>query len=548
MDSDSEESLINSSEDELCLSESESESEDDSLDSIRIWTPVDITANITAPPRFPFIGNSGIQISIPTEDPLEYFDQFFNEEVISFIVEETNRYAEKFLDSNELTPSSRILNWKDTTSKEMKCFFALLLLQGVIDKPKQKWFWSARPIISTPFFGKVMSEKRFSLIMKFLHFENSENFNAETHPNPKLRKIYDLHSMLIQRFKTVYIPNENISIDESLIAHKGFLGWKQYIPSKRARFGIKMFQLCEADSGYIWNSVIYTGKGTIFMPEYESYGLSTKTVMSLIHDLKNRGYLLTTDNFYTSPELAELLLQCKTDICGTVRPNRKGLPPKIKSENLKRGDMIAFQKGKMCAMKWKDKKNVLMLSTIHTADMVEVITKEKKVLKKPTSVINYNKTMGGVDKSDQCLSYYPVARNHQQKYYKKVFRHLLNQSVWNSFVLYKKNGGLKSHLDFRMKLIERLIEEGDSVHEQNVRKYSVKHVENVARLTGRHFPSHVENTEKRKAKARQCVVCSQKKNENGKRIRRETRFQCDDCNVGLCAAPCFKIYHTHLDF
>ena len=121
--------------------------------------------------------------------------------------------------------------------------------------------------------------------------------------------------MLINQFKSVYIPNENVSIDESLIAHKGFLGWKQYIPSKRARFGIKLFQLCESDSGYIWNSLIYTGKGTTFMKEYENYGLSTKTVMTLMHDLKNRGYLLTTDNFYTSPELAELLLQCRTDIC-----------------------------------------------------------------------------------------------------------------------------------------------------------------------------------------------------------------------------------------
>lgn len=132
--------------------------------------------------------------------------------------------------------------------------------------------------------------------------------------------------------------------------------------------------------------------------------------------------------------------------------------------------------------------------------------------------------MGGVDKSDQCLSYYPVARNHQRKYYKKIFRHLLNQSVWNAYVIYKKNSGTKSHLDFRMKLIERLIEEGGSIHEQNVRNYTVKHSENVTRLTGRHFPSYVDNGGSRKLKSRQCVVCSQKKKKMGSIFVRKLCF------------------------
>lgn len=126
--------------------------------------------------------------------------------------------------------------------------------------------------------------------------------------------------LIVNRFKSVYSPNPEISIDESLIAHKGNLIWKQYIPSKRSRFGIKLFQLCESESSYIWNSIIYTGKMTVFSTEYESYGLSTKSVLSLMHDLKNQGYLLTKENFYTSPELAELLIHCKTDICGTLKP------------------------------------------------------------------------------------------------------------------------------------------------------------------------------------------------------------------------------------
>jgi hypothetical protein len=36
------------------------------------------------------------------------------------------------------------------------------------------------------------------------------------------------------------------------------------MPSKRARSGIKSFELCEDKSAYAWNFVIYIGQDTIF--------------------------------------------------------------------------------------------------------------------------------------------------------------------------------------------------------------------------------------------------------------------------------------------
>ncbi|KAF8789089.1 PiggyBac transposable element-derived protein like [Argiope bruennichi] len=147
-------------------------------------------------------------------------------------------------------------------------------------------------------------------------------------------------------------------------------------------------------------------KGTNFHDDYNDYGLSTKSVMTLLHELKGKGYCLSTDNYYTSPELAELLIQSKTDICGTLRSNRKGLPASLKSLSVKKGEIVGFQKGKMCVMKWKDKKTFLMLSTFHNTEMLEVQSKKKSDVKiKPKVVVFYNSSMGGVDRSDQCLSY-----------------------------------------------------------------------------------------------------------------------------------------------
>ena len=51
--------------------------------------------------------------------------------------------------------------------------------------------------------------------------------------------------MLINKFQECYYPSKNISIDKQLILHKGHLGFSQYLPLKRARFGIKAFSLCD---------------------------------------------------------------------------------------------------------------------------------------------------------------------------------------------------------------------------------------------------------------------------------------------------------------
>lgn len=360
MHSDSEEeSLMDSSDEEFLSSSSESES-DDEIENVRNWCEIDTTTKVVPPPKFDFAGDPGIKVTISdAEDPLEYFGLFFDENIMKYIIEETNRYANNRIESAILTPSSRSLKWKDITKEDMNKFIGLLLLQGIVQKPKETWFWSRRPVITTPFFGKVMSQQQYALIMQYLHFENNETFDITAHPNPKLKKIYKLHNMLINNFKNVYSPDQEISIDESLLKYKGLLGWKQYIPTKRARFGIKMYQLCEAKSGYIWNSIIYTGKGTKFDEKYEALNLSIKTVMTLMQNLLGLGYTLITDNFYTCPELAELLIKEKTDIYGTMRANRKGLPQAIKNKKNEKGRNYCLSKRKNVCLEMARQKTTL---------------------------------------------------------------------------------------------------------------------------------------------------------------------------------------------
>jgi len=100
-----------------------------------------------------------------------------------------------------------------------------------------------------------MSRNRFLAINQFLHFAN----NSLNPGNDKLFKIRSVIEHLKEKFCESFVPNRLIAIDESLLLWKGRLGWKQYIPKKRSRFGIKTFELCDSKTGYLWNYIVYTG-------------------------------------------------------------------------------------------------------------------------------------------------------------------------------------------------------------------------------------------------------------------------------------------------
>jgi len=70
----------------------------------------------------------------------------------------------------------------------------------------------------------------------------------------KLRAVCD---RLLEQFQVAYIPGKELSIDESMVLWRGHLMFRQYIPGKRHKYGVKI--VC-ATSGYVWNALVYTGK------------------------------------------------------------------------------------------------------------------------------------------------------------------------------------------------------------------------------------------------------------------------------------------------
>ena len=150
----------------------------------------------------------------------------------------------------------------------------------------------------------------------------------------------------------------------------------------------------------------------------------------------------------------------------------------------------------------------------------------------------------------QMLVAYPAERKRHKIWYKKQFRHLLNQTVLNSYILFQKDnhGNAISHLQFRIKLIERLLECHHQPGQMRRRGRPSKDESNPVRLTARHFPKFIPANEGKEAPTRRCKVCCSCVGADGKKTRRETRYFCEDCGVALCAAPCFGVYHTKKNY
>jgi hypothetical protein len=282
-------------------------------------------------------------------------------------------------------------------------------------------YFSRNQLVARPVFGAVISLDRFESICRFLHFVDNTSKDI-SEGQQKLFKICPIIRHLILKFQNLYLPQQDISADESLILWKGRLSFKHYLPLKSSQFEIKTFELCESNSGYLWSFLVYSGKDTIL----ESFLISKDTpkataiVLKLSEPLLHKGYTLWMDNYYNSPALAKFLKSCNTDCVETVRVNRKVMPKKLQESKLQKGEAIAQHSGPVCVLRWCDRKDVTLISTYHAAEVQKVV-KRGKEKQKPVCVIHYIQHKGGVDKKDQLLQTYLVERKRMNKWYMKLF-------------------------------------------------------------------------------------------------------------------------------
>lgn len=102
---------------------------------------------------------------------------------------------------------------------------------------------------------------------------------------------------------------------------------------------------------------------------------------------------------------------------------------------------------------------------------------------KPSCIIDYNKSMGGINNIDKQLSLTETTRK-SMKWYKKLFFHLLDLVLINAHAMYNLNNERLSFPGFRLQIVLAIFNLKD--------KPDVTIQARPTRLVGRHFPIQLE--------------------------------------------------------
>lgn len=203
--------------------------------------------------------------------PVQLFELFLDDEIITYLIEETSRYA---LFKN--SPDPRV------SKNEMKCFLAILIVSGYVVMPGKKSYWESQGDVNNAMVSGAMRRDRFVQIMRFLHCAD----NSKPNLDDKAWKLRPFREKLKAKYLQHYQPEKHTSYDESMIKYYGRHPCKQFIRGKPIRFGYKMWAL-NTTSGYLENCELYQGKNSLRQEVYEKdFEKAAAPFVSMLDQLK----------------------------------------------------------------------------------------------------------------------------------------------------------------------------------------------------------------------------------------------------------------------
>ncbi|XP_051913269.1 piggyBac transposable element-derived protein 4-like [Hippocampus zosterae] len=468
-----------------------------SKDKKLMWHPTHEVAGHYAHPRIPTPGPT-LYACARLTSPESAFALFIDDEIVEQIVEMTNLQG--------LRTSNR---WSLLTPQELRAYIGLLLLAGVYRSRHEATssLWGEKT--GRPLFANAMSHRRFAEINGMLRFHNVQK--PKQHHANKLSPISELWSRWNFRLQKMYNVGRDVCVDEQLIAFRGRCNFKQYMPSKPAKYGIKIWALCDAQTSYAYHLEVYTGKppnGT------RETNVGMCVVLRLTDSLE--GHTVTTDNFFTSIPLAQELKKKRNYLLGTIRKNKPELPSKLTKITGRKplSSIFGFTRD-LAVVSYVPKKgkNVLLLSTAHKAPKVDNGDERK-----PQMILDYNKSKGAVDHLGQACGTYST-RRRAQRWPMSLFFHMLDISAFNACVLYK---AVNPSWNAKKRYIRRLFLEelGNSLIMPEVLRRKPETAAGEKQAAEQQHEAAAPTT-----KRKQCHLCTEK---------RIASNACDKCGNPMC--------------
>lgn len=253
----------------------------------------------------------------------EIWKHFFDLHMLEKIVEYTNKHIQKNSENY-----SRDRNASETDLAEIQALIGLLYLAGVLKSGRlsvdELWNNTGTGV---EIFRLTMSKFRFMFLLQHLRFDDMDT-RAERKQIDKLAPIRNIFDSFADKCKSAYTPFQNVTIDEKLEAFRGKCSFRQYIPSKPNRYGIKIYVIVDSKTYYTIYLEVYVG--TQPNGPYALDNSAFALVKRLVEPIRNSKRNVTCDNWFTSiPLINTLYNDYQLTFLGTIRKNKRELPPEI---------------------------------------------------------------------------------------------------------------------------------------------------------------------------------------------------------------------------
>ncbi|KAK3907910.1 Chimeric ERCC6-PGBD3 protein [Frankliniella fusca] len=291
----------------------------------------------------------------------------------------------------------------DVSKEEILAFFGILIFMGVSRLPALTDYWASSTRI--PQVADVMSRKRFQDIHANIHFHNNEEEGED-----RLLKIRPLLNHIRKKCQNV---------------------------------------------------------------EQECH-LRATAVVSLCKCIRDPvNSTVTFDNYYTGIPLIQYLRdKMQLHSLGTIKRNRLLQCPLTDGKNLQARGRGSYEsqvnKNAVVVVQWADNKAVCLASSyvgVEPAATIKRYCKDQKAkadVPCPQAVLQYNKSMGGVDLGDMLMALYAIPTKARRWYF-PLMGYCLEVAITNSWLAYKRDcvllgthQELKSSKDFRLHVSDGL--------------------------------------------------------------------------------------------
>ena len=114
--------------------------------------------------------------------PVNYFQLFFTDTVISTICENTNKYKKFRCEQKKIVnPQYEEKHWEDVDVPCMKAYIGLSIMFGVLKQARYRTYWSTDEFLGNSAVKSVFTLRRYQKISEYLHISDRSNEIPQGH-------------------------------------------------------------------------------------------------------------------------------------------------------------------------------------------------------------------------------------------------------------------------------------------------------------------------------------------------------------------------------